>query len=60
MIAYEIQLRYVIRDKIRDKIQCEKEICPKINCRKKNSQIWSRTELFSRISSAFFELSQTN
>ena len=31
MIAYEIQLRYVIRDKIRDNIQSEVKFSPRQN-----------------------------
>ena len=61
MIACEIQLWYVIPDKIRDKIQSEKKIrekeffVGKQNCQKKNL---SRT--LSQISRLQSELSQTN
>ena len=42
MIAYEIQLWYVIRVKIREKTQSEKKFCRK-KIVGKNSQILSRT-----------------
>ena len=66
MIAYEMQLRYVIRDKIQseknsvqDKIQLEKILLEKNFVRKKNSPIFSQTAFCLRlnlswISSALF------
>ena len=73
MIAYEIQLRYVIRDKIRDKIQSDTKFSlrqiffcqKKILSEKKLSQILSQTEFclghYLEFSSVFFfELSRTN
>ena len=64
MIAYEKQLRYVIRDKIRDKIQSEKKSKKKIFCQKKFC--WKKlleknlSQMLSQISSAQSELSRTN
>ena len=67
MIAYEIQLRYVIRDKIQsktnsvqDKIQSEKKFCWKKNFIGKKSQVCSQTEFCLRFPVHFFELSRTN
>ena len=60
MVAYEIQLRYVIRDKIQDKIQSETKSEKNIFCQKKNCQKIFLSQMLSRISSAQNELSQTN
>ena len=62
MIAHEIQLRYVIRDKIQSetKFSRKKNFYQKKNfARKRNSQIFSQTEFhlglnLSQISSALF------
>ena len=69
MIAYEIQLRYVIRDKIQSetKFLKKKKIIEKKSCWGKSS--WTEfclilnfilVQILSWISSAFFELSRTN
>ena len=68
MIAYEIQLQYVIRDKIQSEnffltifFLLEKNfIGKKILSEKKNSRILSRTEFCLRFPVCFFELSRTN
>ena len=65
MIAYEIQLLYVIRDKIRDKIYFETNFCQEKNLlEKKLSWILSQTEFCLgrclRFPVHFSELSWTN
>ena len=61
MIAYEIQLRYVIRDKIQSETKSEKKnFCQKKDFVKKKLSEKNLSHTLSQITSVQSELSRTN